>query len=56
MGSAAIRAGLDAARAMGERYVVVLGHPTYHPRFGFGRASAHGIQLSVEVPEDEGIR
>jgi predicted N-acetyltransferase YhbS len=51
-GSAAIRAGLDAARAMGECYVAVLGHPTYYPRFGFGRASAHGIQLAVEVPED----
>jgi predicted N-acetyltransferase YhbS len=51
-GSAAIRAGLAAARAMGERVVVVLGHPTYYPRFGFGRASAHGISLSIEVPDE----
>jgi putative acetyltransferase len=51
-GSAAIRAALDAARAGGERYVVVLGHPAYYPRFGFGRASGHGIHLSVEVPDD----
>ncbi|MBC8090567.1 MAG: N-acetyltransferase [Pseudonocardia sp.] len=51
-GSAAITAGLEAARAMGERFVVVLGHPTYYPRFGFGRASAHGIRLSIEVPDE----
>ena len=37
---------------MGERFVVVLGHPAYYPRFGFGRASTHGISLSVEVPDD----
>lgn len=51
-GSAAIRTGLDRARERGERYVVVLGHPAYYPRFGFGRAGEHGIRLSVEVPDD----
>jgi putative acetyltransferase len=51
-GSAAIRAALAAARMMGERCVIVLGHPAYYPRFGFGRASAHGIRLSVAVPDD----
>ena len=51
-GSAAIHAGLDRARERGEKYVVVLGHPSYYPRFGFGRASEHGIRLSVEVPDD----
>lgn len=51
-GSAAIHTGLDRAREMGEKYVVVLGHPDYYPRFGFGLASKHGIRLSVEVPED----
>lgn len=51
-GSAAITAALDAARARGERTVVVLGHPAYYPRFGFGRASAHGISLSIEVPDE----
>lgn len=51
-GSAAVTAGLDAARGMGEHAVVVLGHPEYYPRFGFGRASAHGITLSIEVPDE----
>ncbi|CAL9341556.1 hypothetical protein SUDANB145_00276 [Streptomyces sp. enrichment culture] len=51
-GSAAVRAALDAARRAGEAHVVVLGHPEYYPRFGFGRASAHGIGLSIEVPDE----
>ncbi|MFE3193980.1 GNAT family N-acetyltransferase [Nocardia sp. NPDC059240] len=51
-GSAAIRAVLNAARDQGESFVVVLGHPEYYPRFGFGRASAHGIRLSIEVPDE----
>jgi predicted N-acetyltransferase YhbS len=51
-GSAAIRAALRAAAEQGERYVVVLGHPAYYPRFGFTRASAHGIGLSIDVPDE----
>ncbi|MBW3085898.1 hypothetical protein KEM60_02109 [Austwickia sp. TVS 96-490-7B] len=51
-GSAAIRAAMKAAQECGEDFVVVLGHPEYYPRFGFERASRHGIRLSVEVPDD----
>ncbi|MDH2389708.1 N-acetyltransferase [Streptomyces sp. HNM0663] len=51
-GSAAIRAALTAAKDMGERYVVVLGHPAYYPRFGFTPASADGITLTVDVPDE----
>ncbi|MBB5076984.1 GNAT family N-acetyltransferase [Nonomuraea endophytica] len=51
-GSAATRAVLRAAAAMGERFVVVLGHPGYYPRFGFGRASEHGIGVTFEVPDE----
>ncbi|MER6348069.1 GNAT family N-acetyltransferase [Streptomyces sp. NPDC001595] len=51
-GSAAVRAALKAAEAIGERYVVVLGHPEYYPRFGFGRASAHGIGVTIDVPDE----
>ncbi|GGS98541.1 GNAT family N-acetyltransferase [Nonomuraea spiralis] len=51
-GSAAIRHGLDAARAMGENLVVVLGHAAYYPRFGFTRASAYGIRPSFEAPDE----
>jgi putative acetyltransferase len=51
-GSAAIRAGLEAARAKGEKLVLVLGHPGYYPRFGFTPASGFGIRASFEVPDE----
>ncbi|GAA1482118.1 N-acetyltransferase [Gordonia sinesedis] len=51
-GYAAIEAVLNAARNVGERWVIVLGHPDYYPRFGFTRASAAGIRLSIDVPDD----
>jgi putative acetyltransferase len=51
-GSAAIRAGLEAARAKGEHLVLVLGHAEYYPRFGFIPASALGIRASFDVPDE----
>jgi predicted N-acetyltransferase YhbS len=49
-GSAAIRAALLAATSRGERFVTVLGHPDYYPRFGFRRASLYGIYPPQQVP------
>jgi predicted N-acetyltransferase YhbS len=51
-GSAAIRAGLEAARANGENLVLVLGHAEYYPRFGFASASRFGIRASFAVPDE----
>ncbi|MFI6586099.1 GNAT family N-acetyltransferase [Embleya sp. NPDC050493] len=51
-GSTAIRAALDAARAMGENLVLVLGHADYYPRFGFTPASRFGIRAPFEVPDE----
>lgn len=51
-GTAAIRAALDAARAMGEKLVLVLGHAGYYPRFGFTPASGYGIRAPFEVPDE----
>ena len=51
-GSAAIRAGLDAARGRGENLVVVVGDPGYYPRFGFNPASAFGIRAAFDVPDE----
>ncbi|MFI9200579.1 GNAT family N-acetyltransferase [Streptomyces sp. NPDC053048] len=51
-GSAVVRAVLLAAEGMGEHFVTVLGHPDYYPRFGFTRASAHGIRLTIDVPDE----
>jgi putative acetyltransferase len=43
IGSALVRAGLDACRAAGHTIVFVLGHPTYYPRFGFEAAAPRGF-------------
>lgn len=43
VGSALMHATIAAADALGERGIVLLGHPTYYPRFGFGPAVEHGI-------------
>ncbi|MER0245925.1 N-acetyltransferase [Streptomyces sp. HSW2009] len=51
-GSAAIRAALDAARALGEDLVLVLGHADYYPRFGFVPASRFGIRAPFDVPDE----
>ncbi|WAZ21429.1 N-acetyltransferase [Streptomyces cinnabarinus] len=51
-GGAAIQAALDAAAHQGERFVTVLGHPDYYPRFGFTRATTHGIAVPFEVPDE----
>lgn len=51
-GSAAISAALRDAEEAGEHFVIVLGHPTYYPRFGFTRASEYDIRLSIDVPDE----
>lgn len=51
-GSAAIHAALGAARDRGENLVVLLGHPTYYPRFGFAPASRVGIRWTREVGDE----
>ena len=43
VGSALMHATIAAADALGERAIILLGHPTYYPRFGFGPAVDHGI-------------
>ncbi|KQV19321.1 MULTISPECIES: GNAT family N-acetyltransferase [unclassified Kitasatospora] len=51
-GAAVVRAALAAARVQGEHTVTVLGHPSYYPRFGFGRASRYGIKATIDVPDE----
>jgi putative acetyltransferase len=44
IGGGLIRYGLDAMRALGERIVIVVGHPAYYPRFGFSTAQARSLE------------
>jgi putative acetyltransferase len=44
IGAKLVRAGLERARAMGERLVFVLGDPAYYGRFGFSAEAAEGFE------------
>jgi len=52
IGSLLVRAGLTACLEAGYQGLVVIGHPTYYPRFGFRPAAAWDIRTQFEVPED----
>ena len=53
IGSALVHAGVERLRQSGCPFVVVVGHPEYYPRFGFGLASTHGIRCQWDgVPDD----
>jgi putative acetyltransferase len=51
VGTALIRAALDAAAAAGERLVLVVGDPAYYGRFGFRPASALRVDGPWDVPD-----
>lgn len=53
IGSALVRRGLELLRADGCPFVIVLGHPSYYPRFGFERASLHGVTCQWPGVPDE---
>ncbi|HYM80949.1 MAG TPA: N-acetyltransferase [Candidatus Limnocylindria bacterium] len=52
IGSALIERGLEECRRLGRDVVLVLGHPTYYPRFGFRPAVEHGLRCEWPVPDD----
>ncbi len=52
VGSALVQAGLEAARRLGHKSVVVLGRAEYYPRFGFVPARPRGIEPPLEVPDE----
>ena len=53
VGTALVRRGMDLLSDAGCPFVIVLGHPEYYPRFGFERASDHGLRSEFEgVPDD----
>jgi putative acetyltransferase len=57
IGSALVRAGLEAADARGEPLVVLEGSPQYYPRFGFRDCRTLGIHIALPdwAPRDAGM-
>lgn len=52
IGSQLIREGIKRARAAGYQAMIVLGHPTYYPRFGFKPAHLWQIKAPFDVPHE----
>src|SRR5512139_231714 len=52
IGSQLVRSGLNACARDGHTVVVVLGHPTYYPRFGFVPAVTKGLRCEYPVPDE----
>jgi putative acetyltransferase len=52
IGSALVRRGLEACRALGHGVVFLLGHPTYYPRFGFQPTARFGITCEFPAPDE----
>jgi predicted N-acetyltransferase YhbS len=52
IGSQLIRAGLDKARELNFKSVIVLGHEKYYPKFGFEPASKWKITSPYDVPDE----
>jgi putative acetyltransferase len=52
IGSALVRHGLAACAELGCQVVVVLGHPTYYPKFGFIPPQQMGLGCEYPVPAE----
>ena len=52
IGTTLIQKGLEKAKKLGFKSVIVIGHPEYYPRFGFQTASKYGITAPFKVPDN----
>lgn len=52
IGSQLVREGLEAAKKLGHRSVIVLGHDKFYPCFGFITASKFNIKAPFDVADE----
>ena len=52
IGTALVREAIERAQSDGELAMIVLGHPSYYPRFGFTEALPLGICAPYDVPTE----
>jgi len=52
LGSKLVETGLERCKSLGYDAVVVLGHPTYYPKFGFVPSVKYGIKSEYDVPDE----
>jgi putative acetyltransferase len=53
IGTHLVKRGIEMLRSRSCSFIVVLGHPEYYPRFGFARASMHGVRCQWDAVPDE---
>ena len=53
IGSLLVQKGIKMLKERSCPFIIVLGHPEYYPRFGFQRASQHGIRSHWDGIPDE---
>jgi len=52
IGTKLIKRGLEECRRLGHNVVIVIGHSSYYPRFGFVPASGYGLSVPFEAPDE----
>jgi putative acetyltransferase len=52
IGAALVEEGLKECQRLGHRIVIVVGHPTYYPKFGFVIARTLGIHAPFPCPDE----
>lgn len=52
VGTLLVREGLACCRRLRVSFVVVLGHPSYYPRFGFETASRYRLRCEFEAADE----
>ncbi len=52
IGTALIEEGLKECQRLGHRIVIVVGHPSYYPKFGFTVARDYGINAPFPCPDE----
>jgi len=52
IGTALVHAGIEQCDEQGYEAIVVLGHPSYYPRFGFAPSSRYQISCTYDVPKE----
>lgn len=52
IGGMLIKEGHSIAKNLGYEFSILLGHPTYYPKFGYLPASGFGIKAPFDVPDE----
>lgn len=52
IGGKLITTAHQQAKALGYQSIVLLGHETYYPKFGYQQADNYGIKLPFDVPKE----